>query len=108
MNAPTSIQVLLNPDGKPAFVVIPYQDYIARHAEERGLIPHAVIQRTVEGATPARAWREHLGLTQADVAARIGISQSAYAQQERSERLRKSTREKIAAALGIQPQQLDF
>ncbi|WP_064574771.1 helix-turn-helix domain-containing protein [Cupriavidus gilardii] len=84
------------------------QDYIARHAEERGLIPHAVVRRTVEGATPARAWREHLGLTQSDVAARIGISQSAYAQQERGERLRKSTREKIAAALGIQPRQLDF
>ncbi|MBO4122077.1 helix-turn-helix transcriptional regulator [Cupriavidus gilardii] len=108
MNAPTSIQVLLNPDGKPAFVVIPYQDYIARHAEERGLIPHAVVHRTVEGATPVRAWREHLGLTQAEVAGRLGISQSAYAQQERSEGLRKSTRAKIAAALGIQAQQLDF
>ncbi|MCW3528678.1 helix-turn-helix domain-containing protein [Burkholderia cenocepacia] len=67
-----------------------------------------MVQRTVEGATPARAWGEHLGLTQSDVAARIGISQSAYAQQERGERLRKSTREKIAAAPGIRPQQLDF
>jgi len=57
---------------------------------------------------PARAWREHLGLTQAEVAERLGISQSAYAQQESSARLRKSSREKIAAALGITPAQLDI
>ena len=48
------------------------------------------------------------GLTQADVARRLGISQSAYAQQEGSERLRKMTREKVAAALGIGAEQLDF
>ncbi|HBJ69634.1 MAG TPA: transcriptional regulator, partial [Alcaligenes faecalis] len=42
------------------------------------------------------------------LAARLGISQSAYAQQESSERLRKSSLERIAAALGITPEQLDF
>ncbi|MFZ5812176.1 MAG: helix-turn-helix domain-containing protein [Thermodesulfobacteriota bacterium] len=30
-----------------------------------------------------RAWREHLGLTQAEAAARLHVSQSAYAQMER-------------------------
>lgn len=108
MNAPTNIQVINGPDGKPAFVVIPYAEYVASHVEERGLIPHAVIERTVDGATPARAWREHLGLTQAEVAARLGISQSAYAQQEGSDKLRKASRMKIAAALGISAEQLDF
>jgi predicted transcriptional regulator len=108
MNAPTNIQVINGPDGKPAFVVIPYDDYVAEHTAERDLIPHDVVSRTVDGATPARAWREHLGLTQTEVAARMGISQSAYAQQEGSERLRKASREKIAAALGIAAAQLDF
>lgn len=108
MNAPTNIQVINGVDGKPAFVVIPYADYIAERNAERGLIPHDVVSRTVDGATPVRAWREHLGLTQADVAKRLGISQSAYAQQEGSERLRKVTREKIAGALGIAAEQLDF
>lgn len=108
MNAPTNIQIINGPDGKPAFVVIPYDDYIASRAEDRGLIPHDVISRTVDGATPVRAWRAHLDLTQADVAQRLGISQSAYAQQENSERLRKSSREKIAAALSISQEQLDF
>ncbi|MBO9357758.1 helix-turn-helix domain-containing protein [Bordetella petrii] len=108
MNAPINIQIINGPGGKPAFVVIPYADYVASQREERGLIPHDVISRTVDGATPVRAWREHLGLTQADMGERMGISQSAYAQQENSPRLRKASREKIAAALGIDAGQLDF
>ncbi|MFA6901614.1 MAG: helix-turn-helix transcriptional regulator [Gallionellaceae bacterium] len=56
--------------------------------------------------TPIRAWREHLGLTQTEVARCLGISQSAYAQQEAKEAVRKVTRGKIAQALGIAPEQL--
>lgn len=109
MNAPTSIQTINGPDGKPAFVVIPYADYIAQHAHDNDLIPHDVVRRSLaDDVPPARAWREHLGLTQAEVAERLGISQPAYAQQESSTRLRKSSREKIAAALGITAGQLDF
>ena len=102
------IQVINGPDGKPAFVVIPYVDYIEQLNAGRGLIPHDVVSRTVDGVTLMRAWREHRGLTQAEVARRLDISQSAYAQQEASERLRKSSRDKIAAALGITPEQLDL
>ena|SRR5690606_24337645 len=108
MNAPTNIQIINGPGGAPAFVVIPYDEYMANRAQDRQLIPHDVISRTVDGATPLKAWREHLGLTQSEVAQRLEITQPAYAQQENSERLRKSTREKIAAALGITQEQLDF
>jgi DNA-binding XRE family transcriptional regulator len=109
MNAPTNIQTIMGPDGKPAFVVIPYADYVAQHARDGDLIPHDVVRRTLtDDVPPARAWREHLGLTQAEIAARLGVSQSAYAQQESSTRLRQVTREKIAAALGITAAQLDF
>jgi DNA-binding XRE family transcriptional regulator len=108
MNARTSIQIITGPDGAPAFVVIPYAEFMANRRDDRGLIPHEVVSRTVDGATPLRAWREYLGLTQAEVADRLRISQSAYAQQEKSERLRKSSLEKIASALGISALQLDF
>src|SRR3546814_11103133 len=101
MNAPTNSQIINGPGGVPAFVVIPYADYMATRSEIRDLIPHDVISRAVDGAAPARAWREHLGLTQAEVAQRLGVSQSAYAQPENSERLRKASIEKISAALGI-------
>jgi DNA-binding transcriptional regulator YiaG len=109
MNAPTNIQTIMGPDGKPAFVVIPYADYIAKHASDNDLIPHEVVRRALaDDMSPARAWREHLGLTQAEVADRLGVSQSAYAQQETSQRMRKASREKIANALGITPAQLNF
>jgi predicted transcriptional regulator len=108
MNAPTNFQIIVGPDGKPAFVVIPYAQFMAERHAERDLIPHDVVSRTVDGATPVRAWREHLGLTQADMAERLGITQSAYAQQESSNKLRKASREKIASALGVVPEQLDF
>lgn len=108
MNALTNIQVINGPDGKPAYVVIPYGDYMAKRNTDPDLIPHDVVSRTVDGASLVRAWREHLGLTQAEIAERLGVSQSAYAQQESSDRLRKSSREKIAAALGIASEQLNF
>lgn len=107
MNAPTNIPVITGPDGQPAGVKIPHADCVAQRAQAGGLIPHDVVSRTVDGATPVRAWREYLGLTQLDMAARLGISQSAYAQQEAREHLRRSTLEKIAAALGIGISQLD-
>ena len=59
MNAPTDVQIIHGPDGEPAFVVIPYQQYIAQQGSDE-LIPHAVVSRIVDGATPIRAWREHL------------------------------------------------
>ncbi|WP_259460546.1 helix-turn-helix transcriptional regulator [Paraburkholderia sp. BL23I1N1] len=82
--------------------------HAAEHGAERRPIPHEVVNATVDGATPSRAWREHLGLTQAEIAAHMGISQSAYSQQEGKKRLRESSRTKIAAALGITADQLDF
>ncbi|MDZ3993666.1 helix-turn-helix transcriptional regulator [Pseudomonas sp. Teo4] len=108
MNTPTNIQIINGADGRPAFVVLPYADYIASHPEH-DLVPNEVVGYMVkEGMTAVAAWRRHLDLTQAEVAQRLGISQSAYAQQEAAERPRKSTRLKIAAALGISASLLDL
>jgi DNA-binding XRE family transcriptional regulator len=106
MNAPINVQILNGPDGRPAYVVIPYDDYIRDHAEI--VTPHEVVGMMVKNDwTPVRAWREHLALTQQQVAERMGISQSAYAQQEVGTKLRKASRDKIAAALGIATDLLD-
>ncbi|KXS31552.1 MAG: DNA-binding protein [Candidatus Gallionella acididurans] len=107
MNAPTNIQILKDAKGKPAFAVIPYAEYISLSKQQAPTIPNAVVNKVInKDMTPIRAWREHLGLTQTEVARRLGISQSAYAQQEAKEPVRKSTREKIAQALGIVSEQL--
>lgn len=108
MKALTDMQTINGPDGKPAFVVIPYATFVARYAGSEGLIPHAVVSATVDGVSPMKAWREHLGLTQVEVASRLGVSQSAYAQIESAAHPRRTTIKRVAAALGIKIEQLDF
>ena len=61
----------------------------------------------VDGATAIKAWREYMGLTQAEVSSRMGISQAALAQMESPEgRPRKATLRKVAEAFGISLEQL--
>lgn len=63
----------------------------------------------MEEMTPIRAWRERLGITQAEAASHMAISQSAFAQMEGSSaKVRKSTLRKIAGALGLHVEKLDF
>ncbi len=108
MNTLTDLQTIKGPDGTPAFVVVPYAEFMRRFANEQELIPHEVVSATVDGASPMKAWREHLGLTQAEVAARMGISQAAYAQTEAAMRPRKTTVARVAKAFRLTVDQLDF
>lgn len=98
--------------GAPRYAVVPFEDFkrlMAAAGEADPTIPHAVISATVDGVSPMRAWREYLGMSQAIIAERMGITQSAYSQMEAShKRLRKTTRERIALALGIAADRLDF
>lgn len=115
MNALTNIQYLNDEQGVPAFAVIPISafNWLKQQANfadplETG-IPESVAKLALLNDYSAlRAWREHLGLTQMEVAHRLGISQAAYSQHENATTLRKTTRVKIANALGIHPAQLDF
>ncbi len=108
MNARIEFQTILGPDGRPAFAVVPYAEFMKLYAREEGTIPNEVMARVVmDGLTPLRAWREHLGLTQAGVAERLGVSQSALAQLEApGAKPRKSTLRRIAAALGLSLEQV--
>ena len=109
MNPSISFQTILGADGLPAFVVVPYADFVARFEQSGDLVPDAVVKIVFDdGIAPAKAWRTHLLLMQAEVAARMDVTQSAYAQLESSAKLRKASREKIAAALGLSAKQLDF
>lgn len=109
MNKSTNFQTILGADGRPAFVVVPYDEFVQNFERANDLVPNAVVKLAFdEGMSPVKAWRTHLERTQSEVAQCMGITQSAYAQLESSQKLRKSSREKIAAALGIGPRQLDF
>lgn len=108
MNARTEFQVIVDKDGKPVFVVVPYDQFRRmRGGFTQGTVPNEVVNLAFDrGASPMAAWREHLGITQAEVAGRIGITQAAYAQMERVKQPRKATLEKVAGALGLEVDQL--
>ena len=74
------------------------------------IVPHEVAARILkEQVSPIRAWREHLWLTQAEMAARMEVSQSAFAQMEAPEaKPRMNTLTKIAAALGLTTAQIKW
>jgi DNA-binding XRE family transcriptional regulator len=78
--------------------------------EEKDYVPHEVAQRVlVENCSSVRSWREFLGKTTAEVAKKIGVSEAEYIQWEALQTLtRRSVREKIADALEIRPEQLNF
>lgn len=111
MNAPIEYQTI-SEAGVARFAVVPIDQFnrlLTAAGQAEATIPNAVVSATVDGTSPARAWREHLGLAQQDVAQRMGISQPAYAQMEAPDaKLRKTTRSRIAQALGIAQSQLDF
>ncbi len=107
MNTRTDVQFIVGMDGKPAFAVIPYAQFRRLQEGPQGVVPNEVVNLAYErGISPMTAWREHLGFSQAEMAARLGIAPAAYAQMERLRQPRKVTLEKVAAAMGLAVEQL--
>ena len=108
MSTLTNVQIIKK-DGKPAFVVIPYEDYLKLVPADKGAtIPHDVVGLVIKKEMNlAKAWRTYLGLTQKEVARRAGISQAALSQMEKSNNeLRSATLEKLAKAMELDVEQL--
>lgn len=108
MNARIDFQTIQDAAGQPVFAVVPYADFMALYAREEGVIPHAVVSAAVDGVSPIKAWREHLGFTQTAVAERLAMSQAAFAQIETAAKPRPATLKKVALAMGLTVEQLDF
>lgn len=108
MNAHTDFQTILGTDGKPAFVVVPYEQFRQMNANfTPGTMPNAVVgKRIMDGKSMMQAWREYLHMTQAEVAKHMNVTQAAYAQMETAKRPRKATLQKVALALGVSVEQL--
>jgi len=106
MSIHTDVQII-EQDGEPAFAVIPYDVYLKLFPEE-ATIPHEVVGLVIKkDMNLIKAWRTHLGLTQADVAKAAKISQAALSQMEKSEnKLRTATLKKLARAMGLSEEQL--
>lgn len=110
MSTPIRHQIIED-NGHPLFVLVPYKEYLALVDEDSGedvAIPLAVSKAAnMEGKSLVRAWREYKGLSQAEVAKRLGVSRPAYAQMEEKEaNLRAGTVHRLAAALEVRWEQL--
>jgi len=101
--------------GKPAFVLVPWEDFKRVRPLLEGDkacaagIPQAVVEAHVlNGVSMIRAWREHIGITQGELAERMKVSQAAIAKLEKPDaNPRGTTLKKMAEALGISPVQLE-
>ena len=113
---------IIDRDGKPEYVVLPWADYQAlleaaensidgamldafrgkRVSGEEETVPAPVVNALLAGANPIKTWREYRSLTQDALAARVGISKAYLSQIEtgRREGALKTLRA-IAAALDI-------
>ena len=112
MNEHTDPQVITQ-NGKPAFAVIPWDEYQTlvhnqvTPDEPDTWFPNEVVKANVRGDSLIKAWREYFKLTQAELAKKAGMKQSALARLECSNASpRKSTLTKIADAMGISVDQL--
>jgi predicted transcriptional regulator len=104
-----NFQVIKDTQGRPAFVFIPYDDFINAQEGVADIdIPREVVSKHLKGMTMLQAWREYLKLSQKEVADRMGITAPGYGQIETSKRPRQITLEKVANALGITLDQLEY
>jgi DNA-binding XRE family transcriptional regulator len=116
-------QVIIQ-DGKPAFVVIPIDEWrrIEAALEDRShaaavrafqkspseTIPDAVLGAILDGCHPIKAFRNHRGMTQAQLAKASGTSSVHISQIERGGRQAgRKLRLKLAKALGVPPDLLN-
>ena len=113
MNEPTEYQVISH-NGAPAFVLVPVADFERiRPLIERGRVANNIPQEVVEAhvlrdVPMVRAWREHLGMTQEQVATAAAMSQPQLAKIEGGATSpRRATLARLAAAMGITVGQLD-
>jgi len=90
-------------EGKPLFVLVPYDEFLRLVKKEKEpTIPHEVVGFVVKkGWNLLKAWRKYLGLTQKELARRVGITQSALSQLEKRKNHRTETLEKLARGHGF-------
>ncbi|WP_263082135.1 helix-turn-helix domain-containing protein [Endozoicomonas sp. Mp262] len=112
MTTLTDVQIIHH-SGKPAFAVVPYDMWLSMtkgtssEEKEQVYFPHEVIGFQLKGDSLIAAWRKFRKLTQLDLADKLGISQSAMAQMEKTDsRPQEKTLDKLAQALGIHIDQL--
>ncbi|NHB93897.1 helix-turn-helix domain-containing protein [Photorhabdus cinerea] len=102
---------IIRQGNKPVFAVLPYDHYLELAGREKGenvYIPHEVVGLQVKkGLSLIAAWRTYKGISQQQLADKLGISQPAIAQIEKvGANTQPKTLQKVADALGISFEQV--
>jgi len=111
MERPIEYTVILH-QGKPSQALVNHDQFMELLAEVKAqpTVPHEVV-KLVYGESdmpPVKAWRKYRDMSQKEVAQAMKITQPGYALMEKpGANLRKTTRLKLAEALGISIDQLD-
>lgn len=110
-----SVQFLMDGEEK-RFAVIPYGEYeemqtrlaiAQKRSEQETRLPIEIVEMNVlQGYSLIKAWRLYLNKTQKEVALKLGITQSAFSQMEKSNSNQWATLQRIADIFNIQPEQL--
>jgi DNA-binding XRE family transcriptional regulator len=108
---------IIEREGKPEYAVIPIAEWhriealleeledirdldAAQAKPDRRMIPFEVTSAILDGTSPIRAWREHRGLGQSDLARAAGIVETQLAEFEAGTRTPPPTAlQKLAKAL---------
>jgi len=114
MKTPTDYQTI-EYNGHPAFVLVPWEEfnmvrpYLKHKNVLRDTIPHEVVEANALHDVPIiKAWREHLGMTQEQLAEKAGMKQSALARLESGAiKPRTATLVKLSKAMGVKPSLLE-
>ncbi|ATO32457.1 MULTISPECIES: helix-turn-helix domain-containing protein [Dickeya] len=116
-------QYINDVNGKPQFVVLPIDVYESLLSNDESgyesipytadghddeTVPNEVVNIMFrDDISLLAAWRVYRGLSQYDVAERLGTTQSAVSQWEaKDSRPQKKTRQKLAELYGCQPEQM--
>lgn len=98
----------------PVAAIIPWEEYqnllqLQKSSQKKDdTIPHEVVERIfLKKESPIKAWRTYLHFTQSEVARKMGISQAAFSQIEKTRKNQRATLEKVADAMGLCFDQLD-
>lgn len=109
MNAPTEYPTV-TVEGR-TYALVPVEELTKLTGSQTWVpsegVPLEVVRHHIEAeVSMARAWREYLGLSQTEVAERMGITQAGLSQIENAKRSRRETLARLAGALGITLEQL--
>ena len=115
----TDMQAIREGDGNPAFAVIPWQQYVqlsptdealfdVAAAENEASFPRELVGRLLAGCNLVQVYRQHRGMTLAELAEAAGVKPDCLSQIEDGQRaVTAGTRAAIARALRVDPDDLD-